>query len=75
MMFTDAVFHFCDGVIIEVNVKNIFMFVHVLFCSPVTYAWQGGASLQQDQEFFNMTVSREEYEEEGHNLCFEKFDI
>ncbi|KDR12327.1 actin-related protein 6 [Zootermopsis nevadensis] len=43
--------------------------------NPVTYAWQGGASLQQDPEFFNMTVSREEYEEEGHNLCFEKFDI
>jgi actin-related protein 6 len=46
-----------------------------VFCSPVTYAWHGGALLGQDSEFSNMTVSREEYEEEGHSLCFEKFDI
>jgi Actin. len=31
--------------------------------------------LGQDSEFSNMLVSREEYEEEGHTLCFEKFDI
>jgi actin-related protein len=31
--------------------------------------------LGQDSEFSNMTVSREEYEEDGHHACFEKFDI
>ena len=31
--------------------------------------------LAQDFEFPSMTVTREEYEEEGHQLCFEKFDI
>jgi len=45
------------------------------FFSPITYAWHGGVMLGQDSEFSNMTVSREEYEEEGHTLCFEKFDI
>ncbi|XP_069686641.1 actin-related protein 6 isoform X2 [Periplaneta americana] len=43
--------------------------------NPVTYSWHGGALLSQDPEFLSLTVSREEYEEEGHNLCFEKFDI
>ena len=51
------------------------LMTYVGFFSPVTYAWHGGVMLGQDSEFSNMTVSREEYEEEGHTVCFEKFDI
>jgi actin-related protein 6 len=45
------------------------------FFSPITYAWHGGTLLGQDSEFSNMLVSREEYEEEGRNSCFDKFDV
>ncbi|XP_022207751.2 actin-related protein 6 isoform X2 [Nilaparvata lugens] len=41
---------------------------------PITYAWQGGTVLSQDPEFYTYCVSKEEYDEEGHALCFEKFD-
>lgn len=41
---------------------------------PITYAWHGGKVLSQDPEFYTYCVSKEEYEEEGHALCFERFD-
>ncbi|XP_066994944.1 actin-related protein 6 [Anabrus simplex] len=43
--------------------------------NPVTYAWHGGCSLTKDKEFKSMFITREEYEEEGHTACSEKFDI
>ncbi len=43
--------------------------------SPVTYAWFGGKKLSEDTIFPNLLVTREEYEEEGSSLCFEKFDV
>lgn len=43
--------------------------------SPITYAWFGGKKLSQDATFSNLLVTREDYEEEGPSLCFEKFDI
>lgn len=43
--------------------------------SPLTYAWFGGKQLSQDTIFPNLLVTREEYEEEGPSLCFEKFDV
>uniref|UniRef100_A0A1B6G3R9 Actin-related protein 6 n=1 Tax=Cuerna arida TaxID=1464854 RepID=A0A1B6G3R9_9HEMI len=43
--------------------------------NPVTYAWQGGALLSRDPEFYSFVVTKEEFEEEGHNICFERFDI
>ncbi|PSN54221.1 Actin-related protein 6 [Blattella germanica] len=61
---------------IEADVPRVFPLKLCSFlCSPMTYAWHGGALLSQDPEFPTMTVSREEYEEEGHSLCFERFDI
>ncbi|XP_006621461.1 actin-related protein 6 isoform X1 [Apis dorsata] len=43
--------------------------------NPVTYAWQGGKTLSKDSIFSNLLVTREDYEEEGQNLCFERFDV
>jgi actin-related protein 6 len=51
------------------------LITYIGFFSPITYTWHGGALLAQDSEFSNMVVSREEYEEEGHTSCFEKFDV
>lgn len=41
---------------------------------PITYAWEGGKLLSKDPTFSSFLVTREEYEEEGHNICFERFD-
>ncbi|XP_015437707.1 PREDICTED: actin-related protein 6 [Dufourea novaeangliae] len=43
--------------------------------NPITYAWYGGKAVSKDQIFSSLLVTREEYEEEGHNICFEKFDV
>ncbi|XP_033342935.1 actin-related protein 6 [Megalopta genalis] len=43
--------------------------------NPITYAWYGGKTLSEDPSFSSLLVTREEYDEEGQNLCFEKFDI
>ncbi|XP_076648832.1 actin-related protein 6 [Halictus rubicundus] len=43
--------------------------------NPITYAWYGGKTLSEDPSFSSLLVTREDYEEEGQNLCFEKFDV
>ncbi|KAK1124650.1 hypothetical protein K0M31_006022 [Melipona bicolor] len=43
--------------------------------NPITYAWHGGKTLSKDPAFSNLLVTREDYEEEGQNLCFERFDV
>lgn len=43
--------------------------------SPITYAWHGGKALSKDAIFSSLLVTREEYEEEGPSLCFERFDV
>lgn len=43
--------------------------------NPVTYAWEGGKSLFRDPDFYSFCMTREEYEEEGKSLAFERFDI
>ncbi|XP_043264609.1 actin-related protein 6 [Colletes gigas] len=43
--------------------------------NPITYSWYGGKTLSKDSIFSNLLVTREEYEEEGQNVCFEKFDV
>ncbi|XP_011496887.1 PREDICTED: actin-related protein 6 isoform X2 [Ceratosolen solmsi marchali] len=42
---------------------------------PITYSWEGGKLLSKDPGYSNLIVKREEYEEEGHALCYDKFDI
>lgn len=43
--------------------------------NPVTYAWEGGKKIFRDPEFYSLCMTREEYEEEGKSLAFERFDI
>lgn len=42
---------------------------------PVAHAWEGGAALSRTDLFLNkMCVTKAEYEENGKNICREKFD-
>lgn len=43
--------------------------------NPVTYAWEGGALLSKNPEFKKLIVTKKDYEEHGHNLCMDKFDV
>ncbi|XP_005745178.1 actin-related protein 6 [Pundamilia nyererei] len=43
--------------------------------SPVCYAWEGGKLLAHNPDYDEMVVMREDYEENGHCICEEKFDI
>ncbi|XP_014205593.1 actin-related protein 6 isoform X2 [Copidosoma floridanum] len=42
---------------------------------PITTAWEGGKLLSNDAGYSNLVVKREEYEEEGQAVCYDKFDI
>lgn len=46
-----------------------------LFSSPVCYSWEGGKLLAHSPDYDEMVVMREDYEENGHIVCEEKFDI
>lgn len=43
--------------------------------NPITYAWEGGKLISENDDFEDMVVTREDYEENGHSICEEKFDI
>nr|XP_057931278.1 actin-related protein 6 [Doryrhamphus excisus] len=43
--------------------------------NPITYSWEGGKLLAQYPDFYRMVVTRDDYEENGHFICEEKFDI
>ncbi|XP_013779892.1 actin-related protein 6-like [Limulus polyphemus] len=43
--------------------------------NPVTFAWHGGSLLSENEEAPKMIVSKKMYEENGMNLCLEKFDV
>ncbi|VVD02972.1 unnamed protein product [Leptidea sinapis] len=43
--------------------------------NPITYPWEGGKLLFRDPEFYSFCMTKEEYEEEGKALAFERFDI
>lgn len=45
------------------------------FFSPITYSWEGGKLISENDDFEDLVVTREDYEEHGHNICEEKFDI
>uniref|UniRef100_A0A3Q2VC40 Actin related protein 6 n=1 Tax=Haplochromis burtoni TaxID=8153 RepID=A0A3Q2VC40_HAPBU len=50
--------------------------VSVVFpANPVCYAWEGGKLLAHNPDYDEMVVMREDYEENGHCICEEKFDI
>lgn len=43
--------------------------------NPITYAWQGGILLPQLNDFSQMVVTRQLYDEYGTNICLEMFDV
>ena len=43
--------------------------------SPVGYAWRGGVYMSQDADFYTSVVTKEEYDEEGSHICYERFDV
>lgn len=51
--------------------KNCILFSR----SPITYSWEGGKLISENDDFEDMVVTREDYEENGHEVCEEKFDI
>uniref|UniRef100_A0A1A8HAZ4 Actin-related protein 6 n=2 Tax=Nothobranchius korthausae TaxID=1143690 RepID=A0A1A8HAZ4_9TELE len=47
----------------------------ILPSNPVSYSWEGGKLLAHSPDYEEMVVTREEFEENGHAVCEEKFDI
>ncbi|GAA6227651.1 actin-related protein 6 [Lates japonicus] len=43
--------------------------------NPICYSWEGGKLLAHNPDYDEMVVTREDYEENGHCICEEKFDI
>ncbi|RUS92155.1 hypothetical protein EGW08_000008 [Elysia chlorotica] len=43
--------------------------------NPITYPWHAGCDFSLDPNFPSMCVSRHEYEEHGHNICSQKFNV
>uniref|UniRef100_A0AAQ5YZ74 Actin related protein 6 n=1 Tax=Amphiprion ocellaris TaxID=80972 RepID=A0AAQ5YZ74_AMPOC len=43
--------------------------------NPVCYSWEGGKLLAHTPDYDEMVVTREDYEENGHCICEDKFDI
>ncbi|KAK2186743.1 hypothetical protein NP493_190g02000 [Ridgeia piscesae] len=40
-----------------------------------TCAWQGGQQLCKDNTYSSLCVTKQEYDEHGHSICGDKFDI
>lgn len=43
--------------------------------NPITYSWEGGKLLAHSPDYDEIVVTREDYEENGHCICEENFDI
>ena len=40
-----------------------------------TYAWFGGKHLSNNADFDDLVVSKKAYDEQGHSICKQKFNI
>jgi len=49
--------------------------LNVFSASESQYAWYGGQLLAESGEYNNIVVTRKAYEEYGHDLCKQKFNI
>lgn len=47
----------------------------LLPANPISFSWEGGRLLSHNPDYDEMVVTREDYEENGHFICEEKFDI
>ncbi|KAK5866752.1 hypothetical protein PBY51_011303 [Eleginops maclovinus] len=43
--------------------------------NPICYPWEGGKLLAHSPDYDEIVVTREDFEENGHFICEEKFDI
>ncbi|XP_068448781.1 actin-related protein 6-like isoform X1 [Clinocottus analis] len=43
--------------------------------NPICYSWEGGRLLALSPDYDELVVTRDDYEENGHFICEEKFDI
>ncbi|BFZ09744.1 hypothetical protein BsWGS_12783 [Bradybaena similaris] len=43
--------------------------------NPITYAWHAGCDFSLDPTFPSLCVSRHDYEEYGHSVCTNKFNV
>uniref|UniRef100_A0A8D3DMC6 Actin-related protein 6 n=1 Tax=Scophthalmus maximus TaxID=52904 RepID=A0A8D3DMC6_SCOMX len=43
--------------------------------NPICHPWEGGKLLAHDPDYDELVVTRDEYEENGHYICEEKFDL
>lgn len=43
--------------------------------SPICYPWEGGKLLAHSPDYDEMVVTRDDYEENGHCVCEENFDV
>ena len=58
----------------QMNCHRLVM-IFVFLPSPISYPWEGGKILADNPDFDEMVVTRDDYEENGHFICEEKFDI
>lgn len=63
------------GISLNLPVSKIIFISLILFCSPSTYSWHGGAAISQSARFPEMLVTKKEWEEDGYYICDTKFDI
>ncbi|XP_062245148.1 actin-related protein 6 isoform X2 [Platichthys flesus] len=42
---------------------------------PICHSWEGGKLLAHNPDYDEMVVTREDYEEHGHCVCEDKFDL
>ena len=45
------------------------------FAGPQTHAWFGGKQLSENLDFDDLVVTKKAYDEQGHSICKQKFNI
>lgn len=68
--FKERVFNDVRSLILDEYELNVQLAENVF-----DYAWKGGSALANSSEFDQIVVSKKLYEEHGHNICKEKFNI
>ena len=43
--------------------------------NPLTHAWEGGVTVAKQPDLKSLMVTKQEFEEYGHSICYDKFDI
>jgi len=43
--------------------------------NPITNAWEGGVHCSKNSEMTRFAVTRKDYNEYGHNICSERYDV